>query len=432
MSLERGTATGEIRGYSGADFDREICRKVFLKRYFLPVAAALSFALGVTGGALADGHPAKSHGSKGHRAKAEVRAAAVAPHHSLVPSFAAHPRAWLRVLRSLPGESAHPHKAHRHAAHRHAAHKHAAHKHATHKQAPTRRAPKPRPKAKPKADRQPRPKRPMRATTLSIYEHTTRPRALAHQGCYAARRHENGVVVLDFGKPSYRHGGYGTLLFSGRFAPNRKITNAMFGYARGYVSCLPEGSTATIELARGTSNYHPSVPSAYTAGVRWARETNRFGRMLARKGLDVHVEAAAADDAEPAWDPAFRQTREFFHGFRAGVHGHTLFNYGSLDGGVGAVWSARQAWYVSGGLPNTKALPEIYNSAMAEQWAELARIASGKYHRGIHFAGVMTQGTQSCDCGLRPTEAHNALADALDAQGVGHVPLPVGGTNIVG
>jgi hypothetical protein len=393
---------------------------VFLKRYFLPVAAALSFALGVTGGALADAHPAKSHSPKG-----EAQAANVALHHSLIPSFAAHPRAWLGALHALPHKQARVRQAK--PAHRKATPRH---EHAAHKQAPKRQAPKP--KAKPKVDRQPRPKHPLRATTLSIYEHTTNPKALAHQGCYAARRHENGVVILDFGKPSSLHGGYGTLLFSGRFAPNRKITNGMFGYARGYVSCLPEGSTATIELARGTSNYHPSVPSAYTAGVRWARETNRLGRMLARKGLDAHVDSAAADDAEPAWDPAFRQTRQFFHGFRAAVHGHTLFNYGSLDGGVGAVWTARQAWYVAGTLPNTKALPEIYNAAMAEQWAELARIASGKYHRGIHFAGVMTQGTSSCDCGLRPTEAHDALVTALDAEGVGHVPLPDGGTNIVG
>jgi hypothetical protein len=385
----------------------------------LPVAAALSLALGVTGGALADGHPAKNHGPEGR-----VEAATVV-HHSLVPSLAAHPRAWLGELHTPPHKQKHPHRAK-------PAHHTATHKPATHEQAPKRQAPKPKPKAKPKAERQPLPKHPLRATTLSIYEHTANPKALAHQGCYAARRHESGVVILDFGKPAASHGGYGTLLFSGRFAPNRRITNAMFGYARGYVSCLPDGSTATIELSRGTSNYHPSVPSAYTAGVRWARETNRLGRMLARKGLDAHVGSAAADDAEPAWDPAFRQTRQFFHGFRAAVHGHTLFNYGSLDGGVGAVWTARQAWYVSGGLPNTKALPEIYNSAMAEQWAELARIASGKYHHGIHFAGVMTQGTSSCDCGLRPTEAHDALATALDAEGVGHVPLPDGGTNIVG
>jgi len=387
---------------------------VLLKRCLFPVAAALAFALGVTGAALADGHPAKSH-----PAKRPAKAVTGGHAHSLIPSFAPDPRAWLQALRELPHKPKPPHKAR---------------PKPSHHSAPKQQAPKAKPEAKPKAKpkSQPRPQHPLRATTLSIYEHTVQPRTLAHQGCYAARRHENGIVILDFGKPSFLHGGYGTLLFSGHFAANRRITNAMFGYARGYISCLPKDSTAFIELARGTSNYHPYLPSAYSAGVRWARETNRLGRMLARKGLATHVEAAAADDAEPAWDPAFRDTREFFHGFSAAVHGHTLYDYGSLDGGVGAVWSARQAWYVAGGLRNTKALPEIYSSAMAQQWAELARIAHGRYARDVHFAGVMTQGTRSCDCGLRPTAAHDALANALDAEGVGQVQLPVGGTNIIG
>jgi hypothetical protein len=399
MSLERGTATGEIGGYSGADLPREICRKVFLKRYFLVAAAAISFALGVSGGALAMGHPA---------GRGQV--------HSLVPSFAPHPRAWLHAFARLSRHATSPHKAKpRHKTKARPAPRH------RHRQA-----------AKPKPTRQPRPQHQLKATTLSIYEQTVRPRFLSAQGCNAARRHESGVVVLDFGKPAYLHGGYGTILFSGHFAPNHRITAAMFKYARGYVGCLPKGSTATIELARGTSNYHPYVPSAYTAGVRWAHETNKLGRELSRNSLDAHVHAAAADDAEPAWDPGFRQTRQFFHGFRQAVHGHTLYDYGSLDGGVGAVWSAWQASYVAGGLRTTKALPEIYNHAMARQWAELARIARGRYHRPVHFAGVMTQGTSGCDCGLRPPAAHAALAHALDDQGIGEVRLPVGGTNIVG
>ena len=367
-----------------------------MKRYFLVAAAAISFALGVTGGALAKGHPA----NKGHD-------------HSLVPSVAPHPRAWLHGFARL---SHHPSSLHKTTARHEAKAEPAKHRH--------RDAAKPKP--------QPRPLHQLKATTLSIYEQTVRPWFLTAQGCNAARRHESGVVVLDFGKPAYLHGGYGTILFSGRFAPNHKITAAMFNYARGYVGCLPEGSTATIELARGTSNYHPYVPSAYTAGVRWAHETNKLGRELSRHALDAHAHAAAADDAEPAWDPQFRQTRQFFHGFRQAVHGHALYDYGSLDGGVGAVWSARQASYVAGGLRNTKALPEIYNHEMARQWAQLARIASGRYHRPVHFAGVMTQGTPACDCGLRPPAAHAALAHALDDQGVGEIRLPVGGTNIVG
>ena len=385
-----------------------------MKRYVFPVVAAFTVALAVAGGALAKGrpHPAKSHHSKSRHA---TRPGPVSgPSHvlSLVPNFAPHPRAWLMALSEFPRNPTPPHRSKPH--HRHAA------------------KPQHRSTKRQEAKRQPRPRHRLRATTLSIYEHTIHPWILAAQGCSAARRHENGVVVLDFGKPAFERGGYGTLLFSGRFATNHRITAAMLAYAHGYARCLPRASTAAIEMARGTSNYHPAVPSAYEAGVRWARETNRLGRILDRKGLSKHVESAAADDAEPAWDRGFRRTREFFHGFRAAVHGHTLFDYGSLDGGVGAVWSAKQAWYVAGGLRHTKALPEIYNSAMADEWAELARIARGRFHRAVHFAGVMTQGTSSCGCGLRPPAAHRVLAHALASQGVGRVLLPTGGTNIVG
>ena len=359
-----------------------------MKKYFLTVAAALTVALVAAGGALAKGHPAEA--GPGFT-------------HSLIPTFAPDPRAWLQLLDLPPNpqpQSPEPAPA----------------------SASQEQVPNPEPQAP----------NPLRATTLSIYEHDAQPWTLSGQGCSAARRQENGIVVLDFGKPAYERGGYGTVLFSGRFAKNHKITAAMLSYAYGYTHCLPEGSTAYIELARGTSNYHPAVPSAYTAGVRWARETNELGWLLREHGLAGHVGAAAADDAEPAWDPSFHTTRDFFHGFRLAVHGHTLYDYGSLDGGVGAVWTARQAWYVAGGLPHTKALPEIYNSAMAREWAELARIARGRYHRDVRFAGVMTQGTSSCSCGLRPTEAHRVLERALDTAGVEKALLPQGGTNIVG
>jgi hypothetical protein len=88
-----------------------------------------------------------------------------------------------------------------------------------------------------------------------------------------------------------------------------------------------------------------------------------------------------------AWRKALtcsRPARRFFHGFRAAVHGHTLYDYGSLDGGVGAIWSARQAFFVPGGLRCTEALPEIYNSAMARERAELTQIVPAV---GTNIAG---------------------------------------------
>jgi len=349
-----------------------------LKRYALTVAVALAATFAGAGAALALSHPS-------HRAQ------------SLVPSFAPHPQVRLAVRHESPR------------------------KHAQHKPA-RRRAP----------HRQPREPHHLRGTTSSIYERTTKPWILARQGCVAARRHETGIVILDVGKPAHKHHGYGTILFSNRFASNHKITIGMVGYARGYVRCLHRGSRAHVTLARGTSDYHPSVPSAYTAGVRWARAANKFGHLLRRYGLSAHVESAAADDAEPAWDRSFHKTKQFFHGFRSAVHGHTLYDYGSLDGGVGAIWSARQMWYVAGGLRHTKALPEIYYPAMAQQWAELARIAHRRYHLDVSFAGVMTQGGATCHCGYRPHAAHRVLAHALASQGVGHLALPRGGTNIAG
>ena len=77
-----------------------------MKRYLFPVAAALAFALGVTGGALAEGHPAKSH-----HAKRQAPAVAGGHVHSLIPGFAPHPRMWLRALRELRHNQKSPRKA---------------------------------------------------------------------------------------------------------------------------------------------------------------------------------------------------------------------------------------------------------------------------------------------------------------------------------
>jgi hypothetical protein len=259
--------------------------------------------------------------------------------------------------------------------------------------------------------------------TISLYERTTNRRVLRGQGCDAAKRGVSGIVILDFGKPASKGHSYGTILFSNRFAGNREITLAMLAYAGAYRHCLGRGSQATIVLARGTSNYHPSVPSTFKAGRVWARETMQLSRWLDRFGLDGHVASAAAMDAEPAWDPAFHKTRDFFRGYRVTGIGRPLFNYGSLDGGVGAFWNARQAFYVTGGMRYARPIPEIYNRTMAKQWAHLAWVAQRHFHKRLQFAGVMTQHVEGCGtCGYLPPTAHKALVRELAAR---HVKAPV-------
>jgi hypothetical protein len=139
----------------------------------------------------------------------------------------------------------------------------------------------------------------------------------------------------------------------------------------------------------------------------------RLARYLRHQGLSQRVRAAAAVDAEPAWNPSFRNTRDFFRGYAAYRPGYPLFNYGSLDGGVGHIWSFRQAWYVASGMRYAWAVPEIYYGVMARQWAKLSRMAVRRVGRPVRFAGLMTQHADGCTCGLRPLEAHRALVRAL-------------------
>ena len=267
--------------------------------------------------------------------------------------------------------------------------------------------------------------------TISLYEHTVRRSTLRRQGCSAAKRGVGGIVILDFGQPAANGHSYGTYLFSGRFAGNRAITRAMFAYAVGYKRCLRRGSKLQITLARGTSNYHPQVPSAYKAGRKWAREAMALAKRLRSHSLHDHVTSAAADDAEPAWDRSFHRTRDFFRGYRDARTGHLLYNYGSLDGGVGSIWNARQVFFVTSGMKYARAIPEIYNYEMAKQWAELAHIARSRYHRPMTFAGVMTTHT-SRNHGMKPRDAHSMLVRALvNRVGESAPAVPAALTNIV-
>jgi hypothetical protein len=268
--------------------------------------------------------------------------------------------------------------------------------------------------------------------TPSLYERTTSPPILRAQGCRAGRAYTDGLVVLDFGKLAYRprRGGYGTVTFADRFASNRSITWAVKSYARGYSECLPKRAHAHITLARGTSNYDQDVPSTYTAGRLWAKQTALIGMYLRRHHFD-HVTAAAGDDVEPAWDRSFRRTYDFFRGFGSVHSGYLLYNYGSLDGGVGRIWKLRQAYYVSGGMHAARAVPEIYNHSMAEQWAELARQAVHRYGKPIKLAGLMTQHHGHCRiCGFTAAEAHRALVRELAKHPKTKVRMLAAATNI--
>jgi hypothetical protein len=153
--------------------------------------------------------------------------------------------------------------------------------------------------------------------------------------------------------------------------------------------------------------------------------------VLRSHGLHEHVTSAAADDVEPAWDRTFHKTRDFFRGYRDARTGHLLYNFGSFDGGVGSVWNARQIFFVTSGMKYARAIPEIYNHAMAKQWTDLAQIARHRYNHPVKFAGVMTTHT-SRNRGMKPRDAHKVLVRALASRVGSRAPdVPATLTNIV-
>ena len=263
------------------------------------------------------------------------------------------------------------------------------------------------------------------AVTTSAYETNADPGRVWRQGCGAGRAAKSGIVILDWGRPAYRH-GYGTIDFGGHFDQNAAIQRAMKAFAVGFAHCLPKRSRARISLARGTnnscSNQDPvccphrcrhQPPSFALAGRFWAKRVGALESFLKAKGLSSHIRASAADDAEPAWDPAYRNTFRFLKGY-ADMFGYTyaMWDFGSLDPGY---WSPRQEYMVAYGLKPNVPVPEIFGAINAVQWEQLDQWAVSHTGRQMRIYGVVTQWARGSKCGFKPRQGYDAMLSQLQS-----------------
>src|SRR5580704_11778014 len=74
---------------------------------------------------------------------------------------------------------------------------------------------------------------PIPTTTTSYYEHNANPLTLYRQGEAAGKAGEQGIVILDFGRPADNGVNYGTLSFSGSFLSFNAIGAGVENYIRG-------------------------------------------------------------------------------------------------------------------------------------------------------------------------------------------------------
>ncbi len=267
--------------------------------------------------------------------------------------------------------------------------------------------------------------------TISQYEHSTLPDTFDAQGCSAGAARKVGLVILDFGRPAYRNGAYGTIDFSGNFQWNVPISAAMKAYIYGYIRCRPAGTKGILSVARGTndscSNEDPQCcpngcgsepPSFTTAGYAWAVRTNQVQNWIVSKGWKNRVRATAAIDAEPAWDPAWTATNKFVAAFDVTANHSgwklppSMWDFGSMEPGY---WTPAQAWNIAAGKSGVNhSIPEIYYPGMAREWADLSYWAVVNHGQKITFGGATSQwASGAAQCGYAPAKSANQLLIAL-------------------
>ena len=263
------------------------------------------------------------------------------------------------------------------------------------------------------------------APSLSIYETTAAPSVLYRQGRAAGRAGAEGAVILDFGRPAYQSSTYGTMDFADRFVPLAGVVSAVENYVSGYFAAAPRWTT--LEVVVGTNDSCGTgqpCPRTHTrsCGCRWEPPSyyqwgRRFGLAVgqagywatdvrARQGFSDQVSVVAGDDAEPGFDPGYRNTYNLLAGY-AGLGGSPLMvDFGDAAPGL---WSREQLYQVAYGFSPDVPFPEIYYPSQAREWADLARYARVRHGKVMTFVGVLSQDP----AGNTPAQAYHQLVSAL-------------------
>jgi len=261
-------------------------------------------------------------------------------------------------------------------------------------------------------------------TTVSRYESTTEPSVLGAQGAADGGAGLAGVAILDFGRPAESDLGAATLDFGSHLDPMPTLVAAVDAYADSYRRMAPRGASMTVLLGTNDScgTGQPcgtgtcgctDEPNDFVAwGQAWGQAVTQIDAHLAatESSYAASVHAGAADDAEPAYDPAFTNTFDVLAGYDEATS-LPMIDYGSIDGGPtsNGFWTPQQMYLVASGLRPDVALPEIYHPGMAEQWAALSHWAVANAGGPLPFAGVLTE----APAGFSPDQGSSALHDAL-------------------
>jgi hypothetical protein len=259
--------------------------------------------------------------------------------------------------------------------------------------------------------------------TTSYYEASASPAVLNSQGQAAGQSGLQGLAVLDFGRPASDGTSNGTLDFSHQLVSFADITTGVESYVMGYYNAAP--ADTRLDVVVGTNDscgmYQPcgsvvcGCPEEPSSYLTWGQELANTveglnawsARVASSNGFTDTVHVWAGDDAEPAFDPGFNNTKSVMQGYAQTVGGSypPMVDYGSADPGI---WSDAELLQIANGYSPNVAMPEMYTPGQIAEWAALVSYAKAQYGEDVTLFGVMTiaAGTES---------PQNAAADTLAA-----------------
>lgn len=265
--------------------------------------------------------------------------------------------------------------------------------------------------------------------TTSRYIGTTDWNTFYNEGCNQALRGESGIVVLDFGNPSYyddtngiRH--YGAILPGGSrpFVSVDSIWGLTAEFLQGYTSasCNPTGKH--IYLAVGTTNYGTQVTREH--GIAWAQLVENIHQtIIYPPSLESMVTAAGAINAELQWNSA-TTTRAWVDGYKDTTN-KPYYNFGNCPGcnyptgAPGNGWTWNDVWYISYGVVPAYPLPLIYakSGTNANQWYTMPLYTYNTYSYPMRLQGAFTQ-WQACQGNTpKAIECRNQQLDNTPSDG---------------
>jgi hypothetical protein len=260
--------------------------------------------------------------------------------------------------------------------------------------------------------------------TVSYYEYGADQGVLAGQGRAAGQAGSQGLVILDFGRPAFDGASDGTMDHSGHFVSLAAIESAVESYVKAYYTF--SAPHTHLEVAVGTNNScstgqpcgavicgcRDEPPSFVTWGAHFASSVKRLETWTttfkARSGYTDDVKVVAADDAEPAYDPGYRNTFDVLRGYADAVGGFqpAMIDYGSAEPGF---WTAEQLFQVAYGFRPDLPFPQIYYPSDVANWTGLIGYAQAQRGVAMSIFGVLTDQP----IGNSPQSAYQQIINAI-------------------